>query len=67
MTGPGVDRGSPRRAEHDADLGDLVMVLLAGNLAALRDRLSSDGFGDAADVVADLVDIIDDYVSRRGA
>jgi hypothetical protein len=46
------------------DLGDLVIVLLAGTLAGLRDRLQVDGFERASDVVADLVDIADDYVTR---
>jgi hypothetical protein len=47
-----------------ADLGDLVVLLLAGTLAGLRDRLADDGFLQASDLVADLVDIADDYVTR---
>ncbi len=47
-----------------ADLGDLVVLLLAGTLSGLRDRLHSDGYERAADLVADLVDIADDYVTR---
>lgn len=50
---------------HDpspADLGDLVILLLAGTLAGLRDRLYEDGFCRAGDHVADLVDITDGYV-----
>lgn len=46
------------------DLGDLVVVLLAGTLAGLRDRLAGDGFERASDVVADLVEVADDYVTR---
>jgi hypothetical protein len=46
------------------DLGDLVLVLLGGTLAGLSDRLSRDGFAEAAGLVADLVDIVDDYVTR---
>ncbi len=49
------------------DLGDLVVVLLAGTLAGLRDRLAGDGFEDAADLVADLVEIVDDYLTRVAA
>jgi hypothetical protein len=46
------------------DLGDLVVLLLAGTLAGLRDRLADDGFLRASDLVADLVDIADDYLTR---
>ena len=46
------------------DLGDLVLVLLAGSLAGLRDRLEGDGFPDAASLVADLVEMADDYLLR---
>jgi hypothetical protein len=47
-----------------ADLGDLVILLLAGTLSGLRDRLHTDGYERAADLVADLVEIADDYVTR---
>lgn len=49
------------------DLGDLVVVLLAGTLAGLRDRLAQDGFEPAAELVSDLVDITDDYLTRIAA
>ena len=49
---------------HSADLGDLVIVLLASTLAGLRDRLAEDGFEPAADLVADLVEVADDYLTR---
>ena len=44
------------------DLGDLVIVLLASTLAGLRNRLAEDGFEPAADLVADLVEVTDDYL-----
>ena len=47
-----------------ADLGDLVIVLLASTLAGLRDRLAADGFESAADLVADLVEVTDDYLTH---
>jgi hypothetical protein len=47
-----------------ANLGDFVVVLLAGTLAGLRDRLAADGFERAAELVADLVDVIDAYLAR---
>ena len=46
----------------ERDLGDLVIVLLAGTLAGLRDRLDSDGFGKASEFVAELTDRCDRYV-----
>jgi hypothetical protein len=51
-------------AENDQtpDLGDLVIVLLAGTLAGLRDRLEQDGFPKAAELVARLVEEADAYV-----
>ena len=49
---------------RSADLGDLVVVLLASTLAALRDRLAEDGFEPAADLVADLVEVADDYLTH---
>lgn len=48
------------------DLGDLVIVLLASTLAGLRDRLAHDGFDPAAELVGDLVDITDDYLTSVG-
>ena len=52
-----------RMVEELPDLGDLIIVLLAGTLAGLRDRLESDGFEPAAELVADLVEITDDYLT----
>ena len=49
------------------DLGDLVVVLLAGTLAGLRDRLDSDGFVPAAELVSDLVAMIDCYLTACAA
>ncbi len=46
------------------DLGDIVVVLLGGTLAHLRDSLSADGFHPAAEVVGDLVEIVDDFLAR---
>lgn len=46
------------------DLGDLVIVLLASTLAGLRDRLAHDGYEPAADLVADLVEVTDDYLTH---
>jgi hypothetical protein len=43
---------------------DLIMVVLACTLAGLRDRLFEDGHDRAAEVVADLVEITDDYLDR---
>jgi hypothetical protein len=59
-----ASRERPRGPRHVPDLGDLVVVYLAGSLAGLRDRLSEDGYASAADVVADLVDVADDYLVR---
>ena len=49
---------------HEPDLGDLVICLLASTLAGLRDRLAADGFDPSAELVAELVEITDDYVTR---
>lgn len=46
------------------DLGDLVLVLLAGTLSGLRDRLESDGFPKAAQCVAETVALADRYLER---
>lgn len=53
-----------RDGEPQPDLGDLVIVLLAGTLAGLRDRLTVDGFDRASDLVADLVEATDDYLTN---
>jgi hypothetical protein len=54
-------------AEGAPDLGDLVLVLLASTLAGLRDRLLEDGFESSGEVVADLVELLDDYISSVAA
>ncbi len=46
------------------DLGHLVIVLLAGTLAGLRDRLRLDGFEHAADLVAHLSDTCDEFLTE---
>lgn len=46
-------------------LGDFVIVLLAGTLVSLRDRLHEDGYREAAEHVADLVDLTDLYIRTR--
>lgn len=51
-----------RPRKREPDLGDLVIVLLAGSLAGLRDRLYQDGFEAAAELVTDLVEATDDYL-----
>jgi len=58
--------GGPGAETEDRvpDMGDLIVVLLASTLAGLRDRLSQDGFEAAADLVADLVEIMDDHIER---
>lgn len=51
-------------AARTADLGDLVVVLLAGTLAGLRARLADDGFPAAAELMADLVARCDVYLEE---
>ena len=51
---------------HAPDLGDLVVLLLASTLAGLSDRLATDGFHDAAELVSDLVEIVDLYITDVG-
>jgi hypothetical protein len=53
------------RVQDPPDLGDLIVVLLASTLAGLRDRLHDDGFDNAAELVGDLVEIADDYLTAR--
>ncbi|HEV2755787.1 MAG TPA: hypothetical protein VG318_08430 [Actinomycetota bacterium] len=62
-----ADGAGTCEAPRIPDLGDLVVVLLAGTLAGLRDRLAQDGFDPAAELVADLVEIADDYLTRIAA
>ena len=50
------------RSEGEVNLGDIVVVLLASSLAGLRERLRADGYADAASLVADLVEMADDYL-----
>ena len=52
------------RAGTEPDLGDLVIVLLAGTLSHLRDSLSSDGFAKASELVAELTERCDSYVTE---
>lgn len=42
-----------------------MVVLLASSLAGLRDRLHYDGFEAAAELIADLVEIADDFLTYR--
>jgi hypothetical protein len=48
----------------DDRLGDLIIVLLACMLSSLRDRLCADGYDRPALVVADLIEITNDYLDR---
>jgi hypothetical protein len=50
------------REVHGDHMGELIMVLLACTLANLRDRLNADGYDQPARVVADLVEITNDYL-----
>ena len=59
--------GFDRLVDDAPDLGDLIVVLLAGTLAGLRERLEDDGFEPAAELVADLVEITDDYLTGAPA
>ena len=53
-----------RTTNTEPDLGDLVVVLLAGTLAGPRDRLNADGFPKAAGLVAELTRRCDDYIQE---
>ncbi|MFN2595479.1 MAG: hypothetical protein ABR579_11400 [Actinomycetota bacterium] len=49
------------------NLGDIIVMLLASTLAGLADRLADDGFAAPADLVTELVEVIDGYlVAVRG-
>jgi hypothetical protein len=54
-----------RSSGHRIYLGHLVIVLLASTLAGLRDRLSSDGFEKASDLVSDLTDRCDEFLTEE--
>ena len=59
----------PRNEEQESSavsLGHIVILLLAGVLSSLSERLRSDGFGSQAELVADLVEAIDDYIAVGG-
>ncbi|MDQ3878032.1 MAG: hypothetical protein M3290_06750 [Actinomycetota bacterium] len=45
------------------DLGDVVVMLLGSTLAGLADRLVADGFVAAADLVTELVEVVDGYLT----
>lgn len=55
------------RTETTPDLGDLVIVLLAGTLAGLRDRLEDDGFLPASELVSELTERCDTYLQEVGS
>lgn len=59
-----MNRGGAEACGSLPSMGDLVLTLLAGTLSALRDRLFQDGFPDHGEVVADLVDVVDDYMAQ---
>ncbi|HEX2234869.1 MAG TPA: hypothetical protein VHK89_01195 [Actinomycetota bacterium] len=62
-TPSGAERSpEPGDGARGGDLGDLVVVLLGSTLCGLRDRLRTDGFEGPADLVADLVAAVDDYL-----
>ena len=46
------------------DLGDIVILLLAVTLSGLRDRLASDGFERASELVARLTTTCDGYIAE---
>lgn len=50
--------------KREPDLGDLVVVLLAGTLRQLSCRLDVDGFSRAADLVMELALRCDQYINR---
>ena len=52
------------RDGHGDHMGELIMVLLASALANLLDRLCADGYDQVGAVVADLVEITNDYLDR---
>lgn len=63
----GMPHMSPAAGTQAPDLGDLLVILLAGTLTSFRDRLAEDGFYGASDLVGDLVDVVDDYLTSPSA
>lgn len=53
------------QSAEPSDLGDLVIVLLAGTLAELSQRLQGDNFHDAAALVHRLVEEADAWIERK--
>jgi hypothetical protein len=51
-------------SEGRGEIGDLIVVLLAASLRGLSERLLHDGYEDAAELVADLIEVTDDYLAR---
>ncbi|MGH2736332.1 MAG: hypothetical protein ACRDKZ_12185 [Actinomycetota bacterium] len=69
MSDPLDDRAAgaaaePRAPSGDPGLGEVLVVLLSATLAGVRDRLHEDGYDEAGDLVADLVEIADDHLAR---
>ena len=54
----------PTPETSSADLGDLVIVLLASTLSGLRDRLADDGFERASELVAELTERCEVYIEE---
>lgn len=50
--------------EPAAELGDLIVVLLSAALQGLCERLLLDGYEAPAELVADLVEVTDEYLAR---
>jgi hypothetical protein len=48
-----------------AEAGDLLIAEAASALARLRDRLAADGYAEAAELVADLVEAATDFLAGR--
>lgn len=56
--------GTESTKTKSPDLGDIVIVLLAGTLSGLHQRLIADGFPRAAKFVEELTDRCDEYVEE---
>ncbi|MDQ3987054.1 MAG: hypothetical protein M3280_11245 [Actinomycetota bacterium] len=58
----GPDERETSLAPDEQATGDLVVLFLASALAGLCDQLARDKLFDAADLVAELVEIAEDYI-----